>query len=96
MIIHMSAGTQSLVNEKMEKLAAVMIYSFPSLGVQHLQGWDTSSPFWGHVDRRCVSTQLMDPNLRQGTDKCVQKYQAGTIALKAALASVEMEILSPF
>lgn len=43
-----------------------------------------------------MSIQLMDLNLRQGTEKCVQKYQVGTIAFKAALTSVEMEmILSP-
>lgn len=31
----MSAGTQSLENSKMERLLAVMVFSFPSLGVQH-------------------------------------------------------------
>lgn len=38
MIIHMSTGTHSLENEKTERLAAVMVFSFPSLGVQRSQG----------------------------------------------------------
>lgn len=38
--------------------------------------------------------QLVDLDLRQGTDKCVQKYQVRSIAFKTTLASVEMEMMA--
>lgn len=43
---------------------------------------------------QCVWIQLVDPNIRQSTDKCVQTCQVGSIAFKTTLTSAEMEIVA--